>query len=186
MAPSERGLLTRLGVVTTSVYALHAAWHVAHGSSWDLLWVCNVAFLALAGGCLFARPAVIAGAWMALLFGTPLWVLDACASSLVPTSVLTHVGGDLLGLWLVRKVGCPRGTWARASAAVLGLLALTALVSPPEANVNLAFRVYTGWERIAPSHRVYLAALWSLATAVFFALERWVTLPPRAPGARPG
>lgn len=174
-----------LGALALLFYVAHAGYHVHRGTAGDLFWACNVACPMLALGC-FARARLLCVAalcWLA--YGLPMWILDVVTGGdFVPTSILTHVGGAVLAVLAVRRLGWPRFAWAFASAATLLLLAVTRLVGSPARNANLAFRVHDGWDRWFPSHGAYLAMMWLGSAAVFVALEigwRRVLGYPRAP-----
>ncbi|MEA2462643.1 MAG: hypothetical protein QOJ98_390, partial [Acidobacteriota bacterium] len=61
-------------------------------------------------------------------------------------------------------------------AAFVALCVLCRLVTPPAANVNLAFRVADGWTRYFPSYPLYaamlLAALAAMCTIAQLLLSR--------------
>src|SRR6185437_16503982 len=87
----------KLGALAVLLYLPHAAWHVVHGTAWDLLWACNVAMPLLAFGCFLAHARMCVCAFLFLLYGTPMWLLDLVAGGgMVLTSPLLHLGG--LGL----------------------------------------------------------------------------------------
>src|SRR6185437_8352001 len=140
---------------------------------WDLLWACNVAMPLLAFGCFLAHARMCVCAFLFLLYGTPMWLLDLVAGGgMVLTSPLLHLGGLGLAAYAVWRLGWPPRTWLVAAGGAALVLAISALVTPPAANVNMAFSVYKGWEHWFPSHRVYLAGMWLGAASVFFVAER--------------
>lgn len=160
------------GIVATLFYAIHAAYHVAEGHPEDALWACHLATLLVAAGLLLRRPlpAAIGVAWLAL--GIPLWIADlAGGGAFLPTSLLTHVGGLVLGLHGLSRMGVPAKLWWKALLSLWGLQLVTRAVTPPAANVNLAFRVWDGYERTFPSYRLYLALLWLVAGSTFLMAE---------------
>jgi hypothetical protein len=162
-----------LGALALVFYAAHATWHVAHGSPWDLVWVCNVSMPALVLGCFLERARLVAGAVMVLCYGTPMWLLDLATGpdTMVLTSPLVHVGGLVVGGLAVRRLGWPKFTWALTAAATALLLLVSRLATPPRENVNLAFRVHGGWEQVFPSHVLYVALMWLAGAVVFLLVE---------------
>ena len=166
---------TKLGLAALGLYFPHAAWHVTHADAWSLLWMCDVAMPILALGCFARRPRAVATGFLFLLYGTPLWLLDLAASgasSMVITSPLIHVGGLVVAFLAIRTLGWSPRSWAVASACAAAVLGLSRLLSPRAANINMAFRVYEGWERHFSSHGLYLAGLWLSATCLFWLFER--------------
>jgi hypothetical protein len=161
-----------LGASAIACYAVHAGFHLYHGRPADALWGCHVASLLIAASAFSGRalPAAIGVLW--LCFGNPMWLLDVTTGGeLLPTSLLTHVGGFIIGILVLKRLGFPRDAWWKATLAFLGLLGFTRLVTPPAANVNLAFSVASGWERTFPSYPLYLLLLVSAGAATFFTAE---------------
>lgn len=145
-----------LGVVGLGLYAVHGARHVMVRQPEHLLWLCNVAAVVVGAGLLLARPLLNAIGLSWLIVGDPLWLADlARGGELLPTSLLTHGAGLVLGFVGLRRLGLPRGTWWRAVVAGMVLLAVTRAVTPAAADVNL---VYTLWPPAATALR------WALAT----------------------
>jgi len=162
-----------MGIVALLLFGAHGLWHVIHHEPHDLLWSCNVACLLIGVGCMIEQrlPVVIGFLW--LCFGTPLWLLDlAMGASMIPTSPLTHLGGAVIGIFATRRLGWPPSAWRFAVLALAALLMVSRLVTPPSANVNLAFSVWPGWEKWFPTHGTYLAFLLLVCAASFLAVER--------------
>ena len=65
-----------LGALAVLLYVPHVIWHIADHSAWDLLWVCNVALPLLALGCFLQNARLCVIAFLFLVYGTPLWLLD--------------------------------------------------------------------------------------------------------------
>jgi hypothetical protein len=176
MAASDLAALRAAGVAALGCYAVHATERVLSGWPEDLLWACHLGTVLIGVGLVgFDRRAgapllMIGLCWLA--FGTPLWLLDVCSGGeLVKTSLFTHVGGPLIGLYGARHVPAPRGMWWRASLALLALQGLCRLVTPPASNVNLSFAVASGWESMFPSFPLYAAMLTALGAASFWLCE---------------
>lgn len=123
-------------------------------------------------GLLLRRPTLVAISTSWLVLGDILWAVDLLSGGVFyPTSLLTHVGGLAIGLLALRRSGWPEGTWWRALLALAALQQCTRLLTPPAANVNLAFSVYPGWEPLFPHYSAYWAALLLLAASSFRATE---------------
>ncbi|AUX43364.1 uncharacterized protein SOCE26_048120 [Sorangium cellulosum] len=182
-APPAR--LRVLGGLAAVAFLVHGGNHVRRGSPYDLLWMCNVAPLLLAAGCFLARPGLAAVAALWLAFGTPMWALDvATGSGVILTTFLPHVLCPIVAALAVRELGLPRLAWLKATAAMLALVALTRAVTPPGPNVNLAHRVWAGWEAAFPRYDQYFALMLAGAALTFFAVDRalaaWLRSPRRA------
>jgi hypothetical protein len=171
--PRHERWLVVCGLIAVACYAAHAAFHTLHGRWYDALWSCHVAAMLVGVGLLTGRPTVNAVGVLLGCMGLPLWLLDlAGGGELFPTSILTHVVALLIGLYGVSRLGMPRGAWWKATATLVALIGLCRLLTPPEANVNVAFAIQRGWERQFASHASYLGFTIAAATAYFFFVER--------------
>jgi hypothetical protein len=163
----------RLGGLALAFYAIHASTHLRLGQPEHLLWACHLAVVLVAGGLLSGSPTWNAIGLSWILVGDALWLLDlASGAELLPTSPLTHVGGLVLAVIGVRSLGMPKGVWWQAALLLAALQLATRLLTPAEANVNVAFRVWSGWEEVFPSYRRYLASSYAILLAVFLVIER--------------
>lgn len=181
--------ISRLGACTALAglaFVAHGGNHLRRGEVHDLLWLCNVAPLVLAIGCALRRPTPVLVALQWLTFGTPMWLLDLLTGGeLIWTGLLPHVLCPAVGFVALRELGMPRLGWPFASAGMLVVFALTRLLTPAEPNVNIAFRVWTGWETSFPRYDVYFALIVGGAALTFFVLERSLARlshPPREAG----
>lgn len=183
MAASDRRVRV-CGAVAAGCFVAHGAVHLWHGEAFEMLWACNFASLVIAVGALAAsRTAVAVGLyWLSL--GVPLWIYDLTTGGvLMPSSLLTHVVAPLAAVTALARLGWPSGSWSRGLVALAALLVATRALTPGAANVNLAFRVWKGFEQAFPSHAVYLTALTALSGALFFSVDRaatWLSSRPAA------
>ena len=156
-----------LGVLALIFYAIHAAVHLHRGQPYHALWACHVAALLVGFGLLLRNATLNAIGLLWSAFGLSLWLLDiATGGEFIPTSTLTHAGAFALGLYGVRVLGTPRRLALKTVAAFVALCVLCRLVTPPELNVNLAFRVADGWTPYFPSYPLYVAMLLAALTAM--------------------
>lgn len=171
--------MLKSGLAALACYGVHAVFHLLHGRPAELLWACHLG-AALVGAGLLCSSAIASG--IGLLFlcvGTPLWLLYlAGGGEFYPTSCFTHLGGIAVGLYAARQLGLPFGTWWKAVVALIILILICRLATPPTANVNVAFAIYPGWQRLYPNHPVYLLTMMCLAAGYFFVIEcvlrRWL------------
>lgn len=165
-APSTRAL----GAAALAAYLIHGSTHIRLGAPEGMLWMCNTAVLLVGAGLVIerARPVAVGLSW--LVVGNVLWILDLIAGGdLLPTSLLTHIGGLVIAIVGLRRLGFPPRTWAYAALAVALLQEITRLTTPARSNVNVAFAMYRGSEDIFSNFYSYRAALLA-AGAVAFAL----------------
>lgn len=162
-----------LGAFVLLAWAIHVGYHMfARNDTFDGFWTCNAACLILGIGCVlsFRRAVAVGTSW--LTYGLPVWIIGLCSGNeLVATSVVIHVGGLCAGAVGIKKLGFPNGTWWRATLALVVLLGVTKLLTPPHENVNLVFSVYRGWEELFPTWRGYFLFLLATGTATFAAVE---------------
>jgi hypothetical protein len=167
--------LSAIGWCALALSLAHDGRHLAHGEWHDLLWFCNLSCPLLGLGCVLRRGAMVRVALTWFAFGTPLWLLDQLTGGeVIVTGILIHLGGPLLGALALPSFGWQRGTWQLAWLASLAVWTLARLLTPPGANVNLAFRVWPGWESMFPSHAAYVLILLGAAALVFYLLERLI------------
>jgi len=181
--------MSRLGncaALAGFAFVAHGGNHLRRGEPWDLFWLCNVAPLVLAIGCAIRRPLPVLIALQWLAFGTPMWLLDlATGGGVIWTSFLPHLLCPVVAVVAVRELGIPGVGWPFASAGMLALFALTRLVTPAAPNVNLAFRVWDGWQARFPRYDVYFALVMAGAALTFFVVERALARALRPPKGNP-
>lgn len=165
--------MTAWGGAALVFYAIHGGQHLVRGHPEDLLWACHLGAVLVGVGLLIRSATLNAVGFLWLCMGTTLWVIDlAGGGEFIPTSLLTHVGGLAVGGVGVVGLGMPRHAWWKAILAFLILQQLSRWLTPAETNVNLAFRVASGWEDVFASHLAYLALLVAVGAAAFFGIER--------------
>jgi hypothetical protein len=179
-------LLPALGALAIAFYLVHAGSHVANGNLADAFWACHLASVLVGVGLLTGRPHPAAMGFLWLVVGDVLWGLDlATGGELIPTSLLTHVGGLVLGGFAVVRMGMPRRAALSAIGAFLVLQLLSRWLSAPATNLNLAHAVWPGWEDAFPSYVGYQAMLLTIGFMSFFVVEwgcrRALALRPKRP-----
>jgi hypothetical protein len=170
---------TQLAVAAVVCYAIHATFHLVHGRPEELLWSCHLGAALVGIGFLCSSATINGIGLLFLCMGTPLWLMYlAEGGEFYPTSCFTHLGGLAIGLYGARRLGLPSGTWWKAVGALIALILVCRVVTPRRANVNVAFAVHAGLEKVFPSHLVYLAIMMGAAAGYFLILEyvlrRWL------------
>lgn len=109
--------------------------------------MCNVGNLLLAIGMFLDHRELIRAAaiWTIPGLGVWFWYVwlngDTAASS-----TLAHVGGIVVGLFVLRRVRMDRIAWLYAFVWYLFMQIVSRLVTPAELNVNVAHHIQAGWE----------------------------------------
>jgi hypothetical protein len=153
-------------------YAAHATTWLLRSAPANLLWTCHLGCLLVGIAVLANYPAANAVGVHWLVLGNILWCINlAGGGEFICTSQLTHLGGLLIGLWYARRASFPRGSWRKALAGIAALHLLSGFVTPAAENINLAFRVFEGWEKIFPDFQVYRLFLLAAAAGLFYAVE---------------
>ena len=136
-----------LGVLPLIFFIGQAIHYWRAGGSGNLLWMCNIGNLLLALG-LFARNRVaISAAAIWMIPGLPLWFRYVAAPGWAFfTSTLNHVGGFVVALVALKRVRVDSYSWLYAFVWYLIMEAFSRLVTSPDLNVNVAFRIQPGWE----------------------------------------
>ena len=92
----------------------------------------------------------------------------------------------MIGLYAVRRFGLPSGAWWKTTLALIFLIVVCRFVTPAKANVNLAFSMYPGWEKVFSSYLPYISTMVAIAAIYFliveFVLRRWFVREPEAKG----
>jgi hypothetical protein len=161
-----------LGALAVAFYAVHAGQHLYHGRPEDLLWACHLGSLLVGVGLIVDSARMVGVGFLWLCLGDVLWLLDlAGGGELIPSSLLTHVGGLAIGLIGVRRLGIPRGSAWQAVVSFLLLQQICRWTTPEAANVNIAHGVWAGWEQTFPSYWTYEIVLVGIGLASFLLVE---------------
>lgn len=177
--PELETTMKKLGWAALGCYSIHAGFHILNGRPEEVLWMCHLGAALVGAGLLSSYATTNGIGTLFLCAGTPLWVMYlAGGGEFYPTSCFPHLGGLAIGLYGVFRLGLPSGTWWKAVAALVTLILVCRLVTPAHANVNVAFAIYPGWEKVFPSHPIYLAVMMAQSAGYFFiceySLRRWL------------
>jgi hypothetical protein len=134
----------------------------------ELAWLCHVATAAIALGLALGADKIVAGGWLFhLVWGLPMWLLDAVLSGhSAPSSVAAHLGPMLLGgAWLWRR------PWPGPIAVPTWMIGLTAMIvtrplTVPAHNVNAAYQVWPPGDQVFSS----VAMAWTVTGLLCLAL----------------
>jgi len=131
-----------------------------------LLWMCNIGNLLLAIGLFLEKPVVVRLSAIWMIPGLIIWLLYVVlAWGVFFTSTLAHVGGLIVALFALSKLGMDRTAWRWAFGWYLVVQLASRLVTPAVLNVNLAHAVQAGWERTFQSYWTFWLVL-TIVTAI--------------------
>jgi len=138
-----------------------------------MLWMCNIGNLLLAIGMFLEQPRLIRLAAIWMFPGLVVWLVWVVfAWGVFFTSTLAHVGGLVLGILALRKVGMDPRSWVYAFGWYLIVQLLSRLVTAPALNVNLAHRIQPGWEQHFGAYWQFWLTL-TLVTALILWAVGW-------------
>jgi hypothetical protein len=110
---------------------------------------CHISNLLLGVGMIFRAPLLVRVATIWLIIGLPMWIIDAIVSwEMWWSSIYSHVGGFLLGLYAINKVRATGRSWLPAMVWFAILQVVTRYTTAPELNINIAhfpYQLVEGW-----------------------------------------
>jgi hypothetical protein len=175
--------LRLLGLFPLLFFTAHFLFYWSNGGLDNMLWMCNVGNLLLAVGLLAGVKWIIRMATVWLIPGLPLWLFEVVRNGgWLFTSFLTHIGGLIVAIVAVRSVRAGKWSWLHALVWYLVMQLLSRALTSPFWNVNVAHRIYGGYETVVSQYWQF----WLLTTAMV-AAGLWVLgflllklFPPRA------
>lgn len=135
-----------------------------------MLWMCNIGNLLMAVGLFVCNRRLLRVAILWTIPGLLIWFLYVVLTwGVFFTSALAHVGGLIVGLFILRKIGMDRRTWLYSLGWYLLVQLISRIFTPAELNVNLAHSIQPGWEHLFTSYFQF----WLVLTIVN-AVTLWV------------
>jgi hypothetical protein len=149
------------GLALLALLAVHTAEKVPLGLVPEMLWTCHVATALVAVGLLADQPRMVAiFGLFHLAVGLPAFLLDIVLHhDTTVSSVFLHTLTPAAGIVTMRKIGVPRDAPAWGAGLYVGSIGVARLLTPPELNVNLAFKAYDIWPAWFP-----VAGQWAVNT----------------------
>jgi hypothetical protein len=166
------------GILAILFYVVHGSYWIYKGVPDNLLWACHVGTVLVGLGWLLNKSMLNAIGVLWLSLGNIMWILYLCSThDFEPSSVLTHVGGIVIGIIGVFRIGIPKFSYLVATLALGLMQVITRFSTTASENVNLAFRVQDGWENMFGSYFWYEIMLLGCSVLCFFLAEtllRWL------------
>jgi hypothetical protein len=159
-----------IGLLPLSFFLAQTIHYWRFGGLGNLLWMCNIGNLLMALGLFLSHRELIRAAAIWTIPGLWIWfqfVLLVNGNFL--SSTLAHVGGIIVGMFVLSRVRMDRIAWLYAFAWYLFMQLTARLTTPATMNVNLAHRVQPGWENTFSAYWKF----WIVLTVVV-ALGLWV------------
>jgi hypothetical protein len=160
-----------LGLLPLSFFLAQSIHYRWVGGPGNLFWMCNIGNALLALGLFLNHRELIRAAAIWTIPGLGIWFRYVLFEyDFVFSSALAHVGGIVVALIVVRRVGMDRTAWVYAFVWYLFMQIVSRLVTSPVLNVNVAHQIQTGWENTFSSYWKF----WFVMT-VLVAICLWVT-----------
>jgi hypothetical protein len=137
-----------------------------------MLWMCNIGNLLFAVGLFLNNRRLMRVAIIWTIPGLIIWLIYVvCAWGVFFTSTLAHVGGLVVGLVVLRRIGMDHGSWLYAFAWYLLVQFASRLFTSTDLNVNLAHRIQPGWDHRFGSYWQFWLVLTIGTGCVLWAVE---------------
>ena len=168
---SPRTRLRLIGLLPLFFFLAQAVHYWRTNELGHLLWMCNVGNLLLAIGLFLEKARVVRLAAIWMIPGLVVWfVYVVLPWGLFITSILAHVGGFTVAMFVLTKYRMDRTAWLWAFGWYLVVQLASRFVTPPNLNVNLAHSVQSGAEQTFGSYWFFWLTL-TVATAVILWLS---------------
>ena len=174
LPPMSDKLTTRfrlLGVLPLVFFLIQTIHYWRYGGLGNLLWMCNAGNVLLGIGLLLGQREAIRAAAIWTIPGFVIWIKYVLLASggFYFSTTQAHVGGLIVGMFALRRIGMDRWAWAHAFAWYLLTQFAARLFAAPELNVNVAHAVQSGWEGTFTSYWKF----WMVVTVVV-AIGLWL------------
>jgi hypothetical protein len=138
-----------------------------------MLWMCNIGNLLLAIGLFVDSRRLMRVAIIWTIPGLIIWFLYVVLEwGVFFTSTLAHVGGLIVGLFVLRRIGMDRRSWVYAFIWYLLIQFASRLFTADDLNVNLAHKIQPGWDQRFGSYWQFWLVLTVVTACVLWLVER--------------
>src|SRR5436305_15223105 len=151
LRPMPDRLTTRfrlLGVLPLIFFLIQTIHYWRYGGLGNLLWMCNAGNVLLGIGLLVGNREAIRAAAIWTIPGFLIWIKYVLLASggFYFSTTQAHVGGIIIGMIALRRIGMDRFAWLYSFAWYLLTQLAARLLAAPDLNVNVAHMVQAGWE----------------------------------------
>jgi hypothetical protein len=142
-----------------------------YGGLGNLAWMCNIGNLLLALGLFLNHKELIRATaiWTVPGLGIWFWYVWLTGSTGF-SSTLAHVGGIIVGMFVLGRVRMDRIAWVYAFVWYLFMQLVSRLVTSPELNANVAHHIQNGWERTFSSYWKFWLVMTLVVAAILWAI----------------
>ena len=166
-----------MGLLPLAFFAVQAIHYWRFGGMGHLMWMCNAGNVLLGIGLLLSHRELIRAAAIWTIPGLAVWVIYVLLpSGFYFSTTLAHVGGFIVGLIALRRVGMDRTAWIYALAWYLFTQVAARLLTPAELNVNVSHRVQDGWGNAFTSYWKFWLVVTIVTAAVLWVIGKALSL----------
>lgn len=160
-----------LGLLPLMFFLVQTIHYWRYGGMGNLLWMCNAGNVLLGIGLLLGYRELIRAAAVWTIPGLGIWIKYVLlASGFYFSTTLAHVGGIIVGLIALQRVGMGQLAWLYAFGWYLLTQLAARLFTAPELNVNVAHRIQTGWETTFNSYWLFWIVLTTITAGAMWAI----------------
>ena len=158
-----------LGIINLIFFLTKLISDIKRGKGGDSLWICHASNLVLSLGLMLGNSTLIRLAVLCIIPGSLFWIREMIRTKeVLTTSILSHLSGIAIGVYAISKIGISNYAWVHSLAWYLLLQQLCRFYTPFELNVNLAHKIYEGWEMFFKDYKVYWLSSTLLGTFLFW------------------
>ncbi|PWT88099.1 MAG: hypothetical protein C5B55_13660 [Blastocatellia bacterium] len=158
-----------LGLFPLLFFLLQAVHYWRINELGHMLWMCNIGNLLMAIGLFLERPVLTRIAIIWTIPGLVIWFLYVVlAWGVFFTSTLAHVGGIIIGMIVLKRIGMDRWTWLHAFVWYLAIQLLSHLITSPVLNVNLSHHMQDKWDQTFGAYWQFLLTLNTLTALLLW------------------
>ncbi len=162
-----------LGLLPLTFFILQGLHYWRINELGHMLWMCNLANLLLALALFLNQALLIRVAVLWMIPGLFIWFwYVVLAWGVFFSSTLAHVGGIVVGMVALKRVGMDRAVWAYALLWYFAVQLLSRLITPVEMNVNVSQKIYAGWQQTFTVYWKFWLVLTLGTTLCLWVLER--------------
>jgi hypothetical protein len=157
-----------------------------YGGLGNLAWMCNIGNLLLAIGIFLEHRELIRATAIWTIPGLFIWFwyvwLEGSTSL---SSTLAHLGGIIVAMVVLQRVRMDRIAWLYAFVWYLFMQIVSRVITAPDLNVNVVFRIQPGWETIFGSFWKFWLVLTAATGVVLWLIGLALSLIWPAPQSAP-
>ncbi len=171
-----------LGVLPLLFFLLQGIHYWRIGELGNMLWMCNIGNLMLAFGLFFENAMLIRVSVLWMIPGLVVWFIYVVwAWGVFFSSTLAHVGGIIIAILALKRVGMDLTAWLYAVGWYLVAQVLSRFLTAPALNVNVAHAIDPGWQLTFNSYWKFWLVLTSAVAIALWLLDLilWKIFPVR-------